>query len=105
MNVPKMLNIKENKKNDLTSDAADLLGYGIRGALIDASSAVHAGVGVDNCDVIHGDGILRAYIGAGSATDTIVNVDFDYHSIYLTAKTGISYKNVFSKHAFFGSVC
>ena len=41
------------------------------GALVDASTAVAALGCIDNCDVIAGDGGLRANIDACSACDTI----------------------------------
>jgi hypothetical protein len=42
-----------------------------RGALVDASTAVAALGCIDNCDVIAGDGGLRANVDACSACDTI----------------------------------
>lgn len=51
-----------------------------RGALVDASSAVDAGVSVDDCNVIDGDCVLRACVHTCAASDTVVCFDSRHDS-------------------------
>ena len=55
------------------------VGDGLRGAGIDAGAAVDALVGVDDSNILDGDGPVRASVGAGTARDTAVSVDFCSH--------------------------
>ena len=53
-----------------------------RGALVDAGTAVNAFGSVDDSDVVNGDSIVGARVGASSATDTLGLFD-GYHLDYL----------------------
>ncbi len=52
---------------------------GARGAFVDAGAAVDALGGIDNSDVVTGDGALGADIDTGSTTDTFRLFD-RYHT-------------------------
>ena len=81
----------------LVSETARLLGNGVGGTLVDAGAAVDAGIGVDDSDVIHGDGVLGADVGAGSATDTIVSTYLNYHRYTSSLKQEFRIRMFFRK--------
>ena len=62
-----------------TASLADAAG----GALVDASAAVDALAGVDDSDVIDGQGALGADVCAGSASHALGSVDSNCHVCYL----------------------
>lgn len=55
------------------------VGDAARGALVDAGATVDAFAGVDDCDVLAGDGSLRADVNACSACDTLRSVYASCH--------------------------
>ena len=55
------------------------LGDGAGGALVDAGTAVDAFAGVDDSDVLAGDGTLRADVNACTACDTLGSVHCNHY--------------------------
>ena len=52
------------------------------GALVDTGAAVDALGGVDDSDVVNGDGIVGANVGTGAASDTL-RLFYSNHFNYL----------------------
>lgn len=77
----------------------------IGGALVDACATVDAGVGIDDCNVIDNDRVLRASIYACAAADTLVCFDgrhvnplkVNMVSCYITVTVFYKIKLVFPK--------
>ena len=63
---------------------------GVAGALVNAGAAVNTFGGVDNGDVVDGDGTLGADVSAGSTSNTVVGNDLR-HLFHLMLEIGNDY--------------